>query len=323
MKLVALLALATCAAAQKRTNVVLLLADDLGYTDLGCYGHPFHETPNLDGLAAEGLRCTRGYANAPNCAPTRAALMSGMYSPRTGVYTVGTSERGKSKSRLLIPIPNTTELADEVVTLAEAFDAAGYVTGHFGKWHLGEDASTQGFDVNVGGWSAGSPRGGYHGPYKNPFLEGPEGEYLTDRLGAEAAAFIGEHAAEPFFLYLPFYSVHTPIQPRKDLKDHFAAKANPREHHVAYAAMVTALDQAVGQVLGALDEHDLTENTIVVFLSDNGGHGKFTKMTPLRGSKGQLFEGGIREPWIVRWPARVEPGTSDALQIGLDLYPSL
>jgi arylsulfatase A-like enzyme len=322
-----LLVLGTLAAGQERPpNVILILADDLGWTDLGCYGHPFHETPNLDRLAAQGLRNTQAYANAPNCAPTRAALMSGQYAPRTGIYTVGSAERGKAKQRKLIPVANRTVLAEGVVTLAEAFRAGGYLTACMGKWHLGPDPRTQGFDVNVAGGSRGSPRS-YHSPYGNPALEdGPEGEYLTDRLGSEAARFIGRHVAEPFFLYLPFYSVHTPIQGRADLKAHYARKAEDTgaEYHVAYAAMVSAQDQAVGRVLSALEAHELVDDTLVVYFSDNGGHGRFTNMAPLRGSKGQLFEGGIREPLIVRWPGRVPAGsTSDVPQIGIDLYPTL
>lgn len=319
-----LLCLLAAAGLARDTNVVLIVADDLGYADLACYGHPFHETPALDRLAAEGLRCTRGYANAPNCAPTRAALMSGQYAPRTGVYTVNTSSRGKAKHRRLVPIENRRTLADGVVTLAEVFREAGYVTACMGKWHLGEDPRSQGFDVNVGGCRWGHPKS-YHAPYRNPAMkDGPEGEYLTDRLGKEAARFVGEHADEPFLLYLPFYAVHTPIRPRADLEEHYAGKEGAEDHHVGYAAMVTALDQAVGRVLAALDEHGVAEDTLVVFLSDNGGHARFTDMAPLRGSKGQLHEGGVRVPWIVRWPGRVEPGsTSDVPQVGLDLFPTL
>ena len=321
MRLALLLTLCSVAAAQ-RTNVVLMVADDLGWTDLGCYGHATHETPHLDGLAAQGLRCTHAYANAPNCAPTRAALMSGQLAPRTGVYTVGSPARGKTERRRLIPIENRTVLADEQVTLAEAFQAAGYATAVMGKWHLGDDPTTQGFDVNVGGLDWGHPKR-YHSPYKNPRLEdGPDGEYLTDRLGEEAARFIGAHADEPFFLYLPFYAVHTPIQPRADLAAHYEGVEGVP--HVGYAAMVTSTDQAVGRVLAALDEHGVADRTVVVFFSDNGGHAKFTSMAPLRGSKGQLYEGGVREPLIVRWPGRVAPGTvSDVPQIGTDLYPTL
>ena len=308
--------------AGERTNVVLMVADDLGWTDLGIYGHAVHRTPALDRLAAEGLRCTHAYANAPNCAPTRAALMSGQYAPRTGIYTVKSAARGKSENRRIIPVENRTVLEEECVTLAEAFQSAGYVTACMGKWHLGADPRTQGFDVNVGGSQWGHPKG-YRSPYKNPHLEdGPEGEYLTDRLGEEAARFIGEHSQEPFLLYLPFYSVHTPIQPRADLKELYSGVEG--DFHVGYAAMVTAMDQAAGRVLAALDEHGLRDETLVVFFSDNGGHGRYTSMAPLRGAKGQLYEGGIREPLIVRWPGRVSAGTESAVpQVGMDLYPTL
>ncbi len=322
----ALLLLAPLAAqVPSRPNLVLILADDLGYGDLACYGHPYHRTPNLDRLAAEGLRCTRGYAPAPNCAPTRAALMTGRYAPATGIYTVGTSKRGSASDRRLIPIPNRTVLEERWVTLAESLRAAGYVTGLFGKWHLGSDPRIQGFDEALAGGIQGHPKS-YFSPYHLPALEdGPRGEYLTDRLGEEAAAFITRHAAEPFFLYLPFYAVHSPHQARPDL----IARYSDRPVGAArYAAMVSALDEAVGRVLKALDAAGLSEKTLVVFLSDNGpyqppGAPDLQSAGPLRGGKGELYEGGIREPWIVRWPSRVPAGGECAVpQIALDLYPT-
>ena len=252
-------------------NIVLLVADDMGWRDLGCTGHPVHETEAIDGLAREGVRFTQAYANAPNCAPSRAALLSGLYAPRTGVFTVGTASRGKTGYRKLLVPTNRTDLDLEFVTLAEALRAGGYRTGHVGKWHLGPDPCTQGFDVNVAGGTAGHPKG-YRSPYRNANLpDGPDGEYLTDRLGEEAVRFIEEEDGRPFFLYLPFYSVHTPIQGRSDLHEYYKAMASEGvDVKPGYAAMVTALDEAVGEVLAALEREGLEENTIVFFSSEGG-----------------------------------------------------
>jgi arylsulfatase A-like enzyme len=303
-------------------NIVLLLADDLGYGDLACYGSPVHRTPHLDALAAGGMVFTNAYANAPNCAPTRAALMSGLYAPRTGIYTVNGASRGKAKNRKLIPIPNRTDLDESFVTLAETLSAAGYATGHVGKWHLGADPCSQGFDVNVAGNKAGHPKS-YHSPYSNPDLEdGPEGEYLTDRMAREASGFIEEHAEQPFFLQLAFFSVHTPIQGRADLVETYG-EALGEGKDAKYAAMVTALDEAVGQVLATLAAQDLMENTLVLFFSDNGGRSPWGDNGGLRGSKGMLYEGGIREPLVAHWPGKISAGSRcEEPVIGLDLYPT-
>jgi len=195
-------------------NIILVVADDLGWTDLGCYGSDFHHTPHLDALAAEGMRFTAAYAS-PNCAPTRACLFSGQYTPRHGVYTVGSGARGREEHRRLIPADNRTELALDIPTWAERLREAGYLTAHLGKWHLGDPPEhgprQQGFDVNIGGFRAGTPPGGYFVPYRNPHLEdGPEGEYLTDRLTDEAIRLIREHRERPFFIYLSHYAPHTP-----------------------------------------------------------------------------------------------------------------
>ena len=322
-----------------RPNLVLLLADDLGWTDLGAYGSRFYETPHIDRLAAEGMRFTAAYAN-PNCAPTRAALMTGRYGPRTGVYTVGSGARGQERHRRLIPAPNETELALEEVTFAELLEQAGYATALMGKWHLGtgdHDPERQGFDVNVAGNQTGSPRGGYFSPYDNPQLpDGPEGEHLTDRLSSEAARFIDKHAGEPFLLYLPYYSVHTPIEAKPKLVSKYDSKPPAGKHwHAAYAAMVETLDDGVGRVLDALDRNGLAERTVVIFSSDNGGVGGYadagvdnrievTHNAPLRGGKGMLYEGGIRVPLIVRYPSVVAAGsTSDLPVSSVDLFSTI
>jgi arylsulfatase A-like enzyme len=315
-------------------NIVFIYVDDLGWRDLGVQGSRYYETPNIDRLASQGMRFTQAYANAPNCAPSRAAVMSGRYAPRTGIYTVNSAARGKSEDRRLIPVENETTLDLDVVTLAEALSEAGYLSAHFGKWHLGGDGHSptdQGFASNVGGDHNGSPPG-YFFPYERAGLalpgleEGEHGEYLTDRLVDESVTFLEQAAGgAPFFLYLSHFSVHTPIQGRPDLIARYEGKAPADgQGNPAYAAMVSAVDEGVGRVLEALDRLDLADNTVVIFTGDNGGHGPVTSMAPLRGAKGMLYEGGIREPLIVKWPGRVEAGAvEDTPVIGLDFYPTL
>lgn len=309
-----------------KPNVVFFLIDDLGWKDAGFMGSRFYSTPNVDRLAKQGMVFTAAYSNGPNCAPTRACLMSGWYSPRHGIYTVGSSERGRARNRKLIPIKNTRTLASNVVTLAESLKAAGNVTAHMGKWHLGPDPTTQGFDVNIGGNRTGSPRGGYFSPYRNPQLpNGPKGEYLTDRLTDEALKFLDANRTKPFFLYLAHYAVHTPIQAKSDLTEKYRKRKGDRYHNnPKYAAMIDSVDQSVGRVLKKLDDLKLAKNTIVIYTSDNGGYGPVTSQHPLRGSKGMLYEGGIRVPLIVRWPGHTKPGRrSDVPVASIDFYPTL
>jgi len=324
-----LMPLALSAHAADRPNIVYIMADDLGYTDLGCYGSDYYHTPNLDRLATQSMVFTDGYANCANCAPTRAALMSGMYAPRTGVYTVGNPDRGKSKDRALIPSPNTTELAPQVFTLAEVLKAAGYTTAHIGKWHLGSGATgpeNQGFDINIAGTPSGGTRS-FFSPYNNASLpDGPKGEYLTDRLTREAAAFIEAQADAdaPFFLYLPLYAVHTPIQPLPELAERAESRERGQYHNnPKYAGFVEGMDQFVGRVLEALEQQGVADNTIVVFTSDNGGHGAYTDVHPLRGGKGMFYEGGIRVPLMVRWPGVTRAGAvCDEPVLLFDFYPT-
>ena len=218
--------------AAKKPNVVFFFIDDMGWTDVGFMGSDSHETPNIDRLAAEGLVFTDAYACAPNCAPSRACLMSGQYTPRHGIYTVGDPKRGNHAQRKLDPTPNKTVLADEFITIAEALHTNGYVSASMGKWHLGDDPTTQGFDINIAGKEWGSPSGGgYHSPYNYPNLVNKEpGEYLTDRLTAEACTFIEANQEGPFFLYLTHYAVHTPIQGRADLVKKYEAKPEAKHH---------------------------------------------------------------------------------------------
>ncbi|MEM9381374.1 MAG: sulfatase-like hydrolase/transferase [Planctomycetota bacterium] len=305
-------------------NVVIVLVDDLGYGDFGAdvpglVGRGDHRTPRIAGLARDGLVLTRGYAAAPNCAPSRASLQTGRWTPRHGVLTVGSSARGKAWHRALVPIENRTTLEDGEVTLAELLGPAGYSTAHVGKWHLGDDARTQGYDVNVGGFSRGHPKS-YFAPYRNPQLEdGPDGEYLTTRLTDEAIELVGS-LERPFLLHLAYYTVHTPIRAPKDRVAALAARGveNP-----VYAAMVEAMDHEVGRLLDALDAAGIAEDTLVVFTSDNGGYGPKTNLDVLRGYKGTLDEGGVRVPWIVRWPGRVEPGIDATPVHHVDLFPTL
>jgi len=339
-------------AAPNPPNVVFILADDLGYSDLACYRDAgpakaklgvLYETPHLNALAADGMRFTGAYTCGPNCAPTRACLMSGQYTPRHGVYTVGSGARGQAKFRKLTPPPNNTTLAPEVVTLAETLQAAGYRTGHFGKWHLGAPGEAgpleQGFNVNVAGTHAGHPPT-YFSPYRIKTIEnGPAGEYLTDRLTEEAVAFMEANCDRPFFLYLPHFAVHTPIQSKEEQTRRFTEKAASidvgKHDNPQYAGMLGSLDESVGRILKKLDELELADNTVVVFSSDNGGVGGYadagvagareiTHNAPLRGGKGMLFEGGIRVPLLVRWPGVTKAGAvCDVPVTSVDFFPTL
>jgi len=325
--LIAWLALATLVSAAKPPNIVFYFIDDLGWTDVSFMGSKYYETPHVDRLAREGMKFMDAYANAPNCAPSRACLMSGLYGPRHGVFTVGNSARGQSKFRKLIPIKNNTVLANRFVTIAEVLQKAGYVTATMGKWHLGTDPTTQGFDVNIAGKHWGSPSGGgYHSPYRYPNLVAREkGEYLTDRLGAEACKFIETNKDKPFFLYLTHYAVHTPIQSKPALKAKYEKKKPVGGHKNAeYAGMIESMDDSIGAVQATLKRLKLEENTLVIFFSDNGGHGGVTSNAPLRGSKGMLYEGGIREPLAIKWPGVTKPGsTCHEPVIAVDFYPTL
>lgn len=324
--------------AAERPNVVFFLVDDLGQRDLGCYGSKFYETPNIDRLAKEGALFTDGYAACPVCSPTRAAVQTGRWPQRTGVTDyIGAAKTPDAWKRntLLLPAPYTDRLAHEEVTLAEMMKGAGYATFFAGKWHLGPEGfwpEDQGYDINMGGVDRGGPYGPgkYFTPYANPRLpDGPPGEHLPNRLATEACKFIESNKANPFFAFFSFYSVHTPLNARADLTAKYEAKRQkmglepkfaqegPREvrivqEHGVYAAMVEAMDMAVGQVLAKIDELGLTNDTLIIFTSDNGGlstsEGSPTSNLPLRGGKGWLYEGGIREALVMRWPAVLKAG---------------
>lgn len=321
--------LMACNEKESKPNFIIFLVDDLGWMDVGYMGSRYYETPNIDQMAAEGMVFTNAYANSPNCAPTRASLISGMYAPRHGVYTVGDPARGKPENRMLIPSPNNTELDGSFVTIAEALKENGYNTCHVGKWHLGEDDQTspeaQGFDVNKAGNHAGHPKT-YFSPYKNKNLtDGPEGEYLTDRLTDEAVSFIEGNHEKPFFLYFAHYSVHTPIQAKEGIAAKYKDKASHNgQDNPKYAAMVESTDQSLGRILATLKKLQLDENTVVLFFSDNGGHGGVTTHGPLKGSKGMMYEGGFREPMIAWWPGKIrKQSRSEEIVMGMDFYPTL
>jgi arylsulfatase A-like enzyme len=309
-------------------NVVVFLIDDLGWTDLGCSGSDLYETPNVDRLAREGLTFTNAYSACTVCSPTRAALMTGKYPARLHVtdWIPGTK---RANPKLLIP-DWIQYLPREEVTVATALKEAGYATGHFGKWHLGNKQQgwpdRHGFDLNVAGYEAGQPPS-YFSPYKIPTLsDGPPGEYLTDRLADEALRFVEANKDRPFFLYFPHYAVHTPLQAKKELTEHYREKLRPGLRHTnpTYAAMIASTDEAVGRVLGKLADLGLTDRTVVVFTSDNGGLLRSTSNVPLRAGKGSSYEGGVRVPAIVKWPGVTRPGgVCDEPVITPDLYPTL
>jgi arylsulfatase A-like enzyme len=330
---VAVFVLLSARVADAKPNIVMFYIDDLGWTDVGYMydklgrKNRYYETPNIDRLSRQGMTFMSAYANAPNCAPSRACLMSGQYTPRHGIFTVGDPRRGNHAFRKLEPVDNKTVLDDGIVTIGESLQAGGYVTASMGKWHLGDDPRRQGFDINIAGKTWGSPSGGgYHSPLNYPNLVVREkGTYLTDSLTDEAVKFIDANQKKPFFLYLTHYAVHTPIQGKAELVSKYKAKKSTKHHsNAAYAAMIESVDGSVGKVLARLEQLGLSKNTIVIFFSDNGGFVGATSNHPLRGAKGMLYEGGIREPMIVHWPGVTKPGSEcDEPVIGTDLYPTL
>jgi arylsulfatase A-like enzyme len=318
-----------------RPNVVFILIDDMGWRDLGCYGSTFYRTPNIDRLAATGVRFTNGYAACPVCSPTRASILTGKYPARLHLtdWLPGRSDRPSQK--LLRP-QIRMHLPLEEVTLAEALKPRGYVSASIGKWHLGGPPyypEKQGFDVNVGGTQTGSPPGGYFN-FKTPTLTARDGqEYLTDRLTEEAERFIERNQDRPFFLYLAHYAVHIPLQAKQEMVTKYREQAKPGEgqNNPIYAAMVESVDQGVGRVLRKLEALEIADRTVVIFTADNGGlsvkEGPNTPATsnaPLRAGKGYLYEGGIREPFLIRWPGVTQAGTvCDVPVCSIDFYPTV
>ena len=341
-------------------NIVLFLIDDLGYRDVGAYNpDAFYETPNIDALARGGMRFTDGYAASPVCSPTRYSIMTGRYPSRVDATDWFTGRRVER----FAPAPLRDRMPLEEVTVAEALRSTGYATFFAGKWHLGPDEGwwpeAQGFDVNRGGHHRGSPPGPgrYFPPWDNPRLDASApGEFLTDRLAAETADFVRSRAGEPFLAVMSLYSVHIPLMAPADLVAKYEEKARaaaasgaagpeflaeeqvwpadtPRrvrvvQSHPVYAAMVEAMDAAVGRVLDALDETGMAERTAVFFVSDNGGlstaEGLPTRNLPLRGGKGWLYDGGIRVPFLARVPGVTAPGSVSSVPVlTTDLYPTI
>ena len=336
---VALALVAGPALSADRPNVVLIVADDLGWADLGCYGSTYHRTPHIDRLAADGMRFTQAYAAAPVCSPTRASILTGRHPARLGITDWLPGRPDRPDQKLLRP-PLVNALPADVPTLPALLKTSGYATGLIGKWHLGGKGSLptdRGFDVNVGGDQAGSPLS-YFAPYRAkggrvmPGLEdAPDGEYLTDRLAAEAEKFLDAHKDKPFFLYLPHYAVHIPMKAKADLVAKYKPGPPGQQGNPIYAAMLESLDDAVGRVVKKLDDLKLSERTIVIFVSDNGGlctlEGPNTPPTinaPLREGKGYLYEGGLRVPLIVKWPGITRSGsTTNVPAISMDLFPTV
>lgn len=307
-------------------NVVLIVVDDLGWKDLGFMGSEYYETPNLDLLAKESKVFMNAYASAANCAPSRANMISGMNSPHHGVYTVANSDRGKIQTRKLIPTTNTVHLSIDEFTLHDMFKSKAYITSNFGKWHVGNDPKLQGVDVNVGGSHRGGPGpNGYFAPYNlDNIQDGPEGEYLTERLTNEAITFVNENADKPFFLYLPFYTIHTPILAKQELIEKFEAKEGSNgQSNPTYAAMVYAMDQNIGKLMASIKSHGLEENTMFIITSDNGGIRALSSQEPLRAGKGSYYEGGIRVPLLVKWKGRITPGINAERVTNLDFFPTI
>ncbi len=319
--------LAGAPATAQHPNVILILVDDLGQTDLGCYGSTFYETPNIDRLAVEGMKFTQAYSACTVCSPTRASILTGQYPARLHL-TDWIAGHARPFAKLAVPDWRKFLPAEEM-NIAKAFKSAGYATVSIGKWHLGPTncwPEQAGFDQNIGGYDRGQPPS-YFAPYKIPTLaEGPRGEFLTDRESAEAIKFISAHRNERFFLYLPHYAVHTPIQAKTNVTAKYRAKIQrgSAQTNAVYAALIESVDDSVGQIMAKLDELKLNDNTLVLFTSDNGGLLPITSNLGLRAGKGSAYEGGVRVPLIARWPDVIKSGTTSTVPVmSIDFYPTL
>lgn len=346
--LTSLLGVATVvSAAIDRPNFLFILVDDLGWADVGVNGSTYFETPNIDRLASEGMRFTNGYVASSMCSPTRASIMTGKHPARLQMTNwIGAPQPEEYKwNTILRSATYVDALSLEEVTLPESMHAAGYETYFIGKWHLGKPEKYwpehHGFETNIAGCSWGAPIGGnkFFSPYDNPRLpDGPDGEHLPDRLAKEAIAFLEREHDRPFFIYLSFYSVHSPWMAREDLKAKYENKDKPADewrqerwikfaktqNNPVYAAMIEAMDTAIGDVLSALKNTGQDKNTVVIFISDNGGASEVTSNAPLRAGKCFLYEGGIRVPMIVSWPGKIKAGSvTDVPVTSTDFYPTI
>ena len=312
----------------EKPNIVIIVADDLGWSDLSYMGSTYYETPNIDKLSKSGMTFYNGYASAANCAASRATLLSGKYNTDHGIYTVKNSDRGSKKTRKLIPIETKTNLDLDFFVIPEMLKDLGYVNGHFGKWHLGDigfHPENSGFDVNIGGNKHGGP-GSYFAPYPYVKLEDEtKGEYLTDRIGDEVVKFIDINKENNFFAYVPFFSVHTPIQSKTDYQKKYRNKDSNEYHNRAdYAGMIQSLDENVGKIIDKIDALNLSENTLIIFTSDNGGIRAISDQYPLRAGKGSYYEGGIRVPLIFSWKGKIDAESESYERVSnVDFYPTI
>jgi arylsulfatase A-like enzyme len=313
---------------KEKPNVVLIVADDLGWSDLSYMGSTYYETPNIDKLSKSGMTFYNGYASSANCAPSRASMLTGKYHPFHGIYSVKNSDRGNKKTRKIIPIKTKTKLELEYFILPEMLKSKGYSTGHFGKWHMGPKGyypEQMGFDINIGGNEHGGP-GSYFSPYKYPNMSnGPKDEYLTDRIGDEVVKFIEKNKGNNFFAYVPFFSVHTPIQSKSEYEKKYRNKESNEYHNREdYAGMIQSLDENIGKILEKIDKLNLSKNTLIIFTSDNGGIKAISNQYPLRAGKGSYYEGGIKVPMIFSWPEKIQAGsTSNERVSNIDFYPTI
>lgn len=341
---------------QKPMNFVFFLVDDLGWADLSCYGSKFYETPHIDALADSGMRFTQGYAACPVCSPTRASILTGRHPVRVDITDwIPGMATSRAKDAKFKHVEDRGNLALSETTIAEVLKKrADYITFFAGKWHLGDKGhwpTDQGFDFNVGGNSKGSPPGGYYGPWSNPTLKAKsKDEYLTERLTDESIKFLDQQSKtdKPFLLYLSYYNVHTPITPYKKRAKHFEEKflksfggktpivkehegqSRARQDNASYASMIAAVDDSVGAIIQRLEDLNLSDNTAVFFFSDNGGlctlrnRAGPTSNLPLRSGKGWLYEGGVREPMIVRVPGLAKPKSiCDTPVVSMDFFPTM
>lgn len=320
-------------AADRPPNIIFIMADDLGYTDVAAFGSKYYETPNIDRLASQGMKLTNHH-HCQNCTPTRAALLSGQYGARTGVYTVGGIDRFDWSKRPLRPVENVTDLPLNQDIFPAQLKAAGYATGMFGKWHVGERGK---FHPSQRGFDEALVTAGKHFDFvTNPQADYPKGQYLADFLTDKAVDFITRNKDRQFFLYLPHFGVHSPHHAKPELVAKFKSKPGVGGHdNPVYAAMIASVDESVGRVMKTLDDLKLAENTVLIFTSDNGGVGGYeregikkagdvTDNAPLRSGKGSLYEGGTRVAFIVRWPGVTKAGTScDVPTIHVDIYPTM
>lgn len=304
-------------------NIIIINIDDLGWKDAGFMGSKYYETPNIDSLSGLGMVFTNGYAAASNCAPSRACLQTGQWTPRHGVYTVSPSTRGKSEDRKLIPTKNTHTLSPKHKILPQVLREHGYQTCHSGKWHLSNNPLEYGFDINIAGGHNGMPLS-YYPPYKNVMLEGTSDQYLTDAIMERTLQFI-DTVQSPFFLNYSTYAVHVPIMPVDSIVPKYDKKAPWKgQDNAQYASMVDNLDRNVGLLIGSLKERGLLENTLIVFTSDNGGLYGVTKQRPLRAGKGSYYEGGIRVPFFFVYKPKIGSNLKSDMPISnLDIFPTI